>query len=89
MGITGVITEAAKDSWLSVLHWVILISINLGIMNLLPLPALDGGHLLIYIVEAIRRKPIKPEVEGMINFIGLVLLLGLSVLITIKDVIGL
>ena len=89
VGITGVITEAAKDSWLSVLHLVILISINLGIMNLLPLPALDGGHLLIYIVEAIRRKPIKPEVEGMINFIGLVLLLGLSVLITIKDVIGL
>ena len=89
VGITGVITEAAKDSWLSVLHLVILISINLGIMNLLPLPALDGGHLLIYVVEAIRRKPLKAEVEGMINFVGLVLLLGLSVLIMIKDVIGL
>ena len=89
VGITGVITEAAKDSWLSVLHLVILISVNLGIMNLLPLPALDGGHLLIYIVEAIRRKPIKPEVEGMINFVGLVLLLGLALLITVKDVIAL
>ena len=68
---------------------LILISINLGIMNLLPLPALDGGHLLIYVIEVIRRKPLKPEVEGIINFIGLVLILGLAVLITIKDVIAL
>ena len=89
VGITGVITEAAKTSWLDVLHLLILISINLGVMNLLPLPALDGGHLLLYTVEAIRRKPIKPEIEGIINFIGLVLLLGLAVIITIKDVIAL
>ena len=89
VGITGVITEAAKTSWLNVLHLLILISINLGIMNLLPLPALDGGHLLIYVIEAIRRKPLKPEVEGIINFVGLVLLLGLAILITIKDVIAL
>ena len=89
VGITSVITEAAKTSWLNVLHLLILISINLGIMNLLPLPALDGGHLLLYTIEAIRRKPIKPEVEGMINCIGLILLLGLAVIITIKDVIAL
>lgn len=89
VGITGVITEAAKTGWLNVLHLLILISINLGVMNLLPLPALDGGHLLIYVIEAIRRKPLKPEVEGLINFVGLVLLLGLAVLITIKDVIAL
>ncbi len=89
VGITSVITEAAKTSWLNVLHLLILISINLGIMNLLPLPALDGGHLLIYVIEAIRRKPLKPEVEGIINFVGLILLLGLALLITIKDVIAL
>ena len=89
VGITGVITEAAKTSRLDVLHLLILISINLGVMNLLPLPALDGGHLLLYAIEAIRRKPIKPEIEGVINFIGLVLLLGLAVIITIKDVIAL
>ena len=89
VGITGVITQAAKTNWLSVLHLLILISINLGVMNLLPLPALDGGHLLIYVVELIRGKPLKPEVEGIINFIGLVLLLGLAVVITIKDVIAL
>jgi len=89
VGITGIITEAAKTSWLDVLHLLILISINLGVMNLLPLPALDGGHLLIYVIEAIRRKPLKPEIEGIINFVGLVLLLGLAVIITIKDVIAL
>ncbi len=89
VGITGVITEAAKTSHLDVLHLLILISINLGVMNLLPLPALDGGHLLLYAIEAIRRKPIKPEIEGIINFVGLVLLLGLAVIITIKDVIAL
>ena len=89
VGITGVITDAAKTGWLNLLHLLILISVNLGVMNLLPLPALDGGHLLIYVIEAIRRKPLKPELEGMINFVGLVLLLGLAVLITIKDVIAL
>ena len=89
IGITSVITEAAKTSWLDVLHLLILISVNLGIMNLLPLPALDGGHLLLYVIEAIRRKPLKPEIEGIINFIGLVLLLGLAVIICIKDVIAL
>jgi regulator of sigma E protease len=66
-----------------------VISINLGVMNLLPFPALDGGHLLIYVIEAIRRKPLKREVEGMINFIGLVIILTLAVLIMIKDFIAL
>jgi regulator of sigma E protease len=75
--------------WLNLLHLVTVISINLGVMNLLPFPALDGGHLLIYIVEAIRRKPLKREVEGMINFIGLVIILTLAVLIMIKDFIAL
>lgn len=89
IGITEVITDAAKSSALDVLNLLILISINLGIMNLLPFPALDGGHILIYLIEAIRRKPLKPEVEGIINFVGLILLLGLAVLISIKDVISL
>ena len=89
IGITEVITDAAKSSGLDVLNLLIVISINLGVMNLLPLPALDGGHILLYIIEAIRRKPLKPEIEGVINFIGLILLLGLAVIIAIKDVIAL
>ena len=74
---------------LNVLYLIIVISINLGIMNLLPFPALDGGHLMIYVIEVIRRKPMKRELEGMINFIGLLILLSLAVLIAIKDVISL
>ena len=75
--------------WLIVLYLVTVISINLGVMNLLPVPALDGGHLLLYVIELIRRKPVKPEVESVINFIGLVLILALAVIISIKDIITL
>lgn len=89
VGITKTISDAAKTGYLNVLYLVTVISINLGVMNLLPLPALDGGHLLLYAVEVVRRKPVKPEVESMINFIGLILLLGLAVIIAIKDIIAL
>jgi regulator of sigma E protease len=89
VGITKTISDVAKMGWLNLLHLVTVISINLGVMNLLPFPALDGGHLLIYVIEAIRRKPLKREVEGMINFIGLVIILTLAVLIMIKDFIAL
>ena len=58
-------------------------------MNLLPLPALDGGRLVFLIIEAIRRKPVPPEKEGMVHFAGLVLLLGLIVYLTVSDVRGL
>ena len=61
VGITKTISDAAKQSFISVLYLVTVISINLGIMNLLPIPALDGGHLLIYLIELIRRKPMKQE----------------------------
>ena len=89
VGITKTIAEVAQTSWLNVLHLFIVISINLGVMNLLPVPGLDGGHILIYFIEIIRRKPMKKELEGVINFIGLLLLLTLAVVITIKDVIAL
>lgn len=89
VGITGTIAEAAKSSSLDVLHLVIVISINLGIMNLLPFPALDGGHILLYLVEAVRRKKLKPQTEGIINFAGLVVLLALMAVIMAKDIISL
>ena len=89
VGITKTISDAAKMGWLNVVYLVTVISINLGIMNLLPFPALDGGHLLIYTIEAIRRKPLKKEIEAMINFIGLIIILALAVLIMIKDFITL
>ena len=71
------------------MNWCIMLSANLGVMNLLPFPGLDGGHLMIYLIEIIRRKPMKRELEGVINFVGLVILLALAVLIMIKDVISL
>ena len=57
-------------------------------MNLLPIPALDGGRLIFMYIELIRRKPIKPEVEGMIHAIGLILLLILMAFVSFNDVMG-
>lgn len=66
-----------------------LISINVGIFNLLPLPALDGGRLVFLIIEGIRKKPISPEKEGVVHFIGLALLMLLMLYVTFNDVIKL
>ena len=65
-----------------------VISVNLGIMNLLPIPGLDGSRLLFLLVEAVRRKPISPEIESRIHLAGFVLLIGLMVLLTYKDILG-
>ena len=62
------------------------ITINIGLFNLLPLPALDGGRLIFLIIEAIRRKPVPPEKEGMVHLIGMALLLLLMLAVTISDV---
>ena len=62
---------------------------NLGIMNLLPLPALDGGRLAFQVIELIRRKPVNRNVEGYIHFAGIVILMILMVLIAFKDVVSL
>ena len=62
---------------------------NLGVVNLLPLPALDGGRLVFLIIEGIRRKPVKPEIEGYVHFAGMALLMLLMVIICVKDVVGL
>ncbi len=88
VGIAGTIGDAARQGFESLLYITVLISINLGVMNLLPIPALDGGRLLTLIIEMITRKKLPAKVEGMINGIGLILLLGLSLIIMIKDIIG-
>ena len=62
------------------------LSINLGIMNLLPLPALDGGRLLFFAIEGIRGKPIDPQKEGMVHFIGFALLMLLMIAVTWNDI---
>ena len=81
------INEAAKAGFIKVLYLTALISLNLGILNLLPLPALDGGRLLFLFIELIRRKPLPAEKEGMVHFVGLVALMALSLFLMYKDII--
>ena len=89
VGISSAIGDAVREDIVSVLHIVGIISINLGFMNLLPIPALDGGRLLTILAEMITGKRIPKKVEGMINTVGLMALLLLSFVIMIKDVIQL
>ena len=76
--------SSLADSMLSLSAFI---TINIGIFNLLPLPALDGGRLIFLLIELVRRKPVKPEHEGMVHTIGLVILLGFMAVITISDII--
>lgn len=71
---------------LTMLEIVVLLSVNLGIMNLLPLPALDGGRLLFMFVEVVRGKPVAPEKEGLVHFAGLVMFMVLTVFIMYNDI---
>ena len=89
VGISSAIGDAASAGFAPLLYIVVIISINLGIMNLLPIPALDGGRLLTILVEMITRRRMPKKLEGAINGIGLALLLGLSMVILVKDVIQL
>lgn len=89
VGVTSAVSDAAQNGVGSFLFLTVAIAMNLGVFNLLPLPALDGGRLLFQAIELIRRKPLKPEVEGYVHFVGIVLLMGLMVAITFKDIIGL
>ncbi len=82
-------TQAQSGGFLSLLYLAGFISVNIGIMNLLPIPALDGGRIFFVIIEAVRRKPIPPEKEGVVHFVGLVLLMGLMVFATWNDILRL
>lgn len=71
---------------LSMINIALLLSVNLGIINLLPLPALDGGRLVFLLIEAVRRKPIPPEKEGMVHLAGMMALMVLMVLVLFNDI---
>ena len=82
--------KTGKINWKSlmdsILYFSSFISINVGVFNILPLPALDGGRFIFLIIEAIRRKPVPPEKEGMVHTIGMAALLLLMVVITVSDI---
>lgn len=87
VGITQVVDQAQSIGWMSVVSLFAFLTINIGIFNLIPFPALDGGQILFLLIEAIRRKPIKKQTQGMINFIGFAFLILLMIFVTIKDIV--
>ena len=93
MGPVGIISfvsdQVSSDKLYAVVNLIFFLSLNIGIMNLLPIPGLDGGRLIFLIVEAIRRKPVPPNREGAVHAAGLMLLLLLFVFITYKDILRL
>ncbi|WMJ23640.1 M50 family metallopeptidase [Paludicola sp. MB14-C6] len=89
VGVGQVVGQASSQGFKSLLFITAFITISIGMFNLLPFPALDGGRFIFLTIEAIRRKPINPKIEGYVNGAGLVLLLGLMVVVTLKDILGL
>ena len=95
VGTVNVIADAAagavesKDGLITALTMMAFISINIGVFNLLPLPALDGGRLFFLVIEGIRRKPINPKYEGYVHGAGLALLLLLMLVVTFNDIVTL
>ena len=87
VGAVGISEVVAKtNGFEEFIYMLALISLSLGVTNLLPIPALDGGKLLILIIEAIRKKPMKEELELKIQMIGFSILIGLSIYITYFDI---
>lgn len=89
VGITMLVGEAAQVGTVFLLSFMAFLSINLGILNLLPIPALDGSRIVFAAVEAIRRRPIEPEREGFIHWLGFLFLMFLIVLVTYNDILRL
>ena len=79
-------SDGAFYVWMNLLNLALLLSANLGVMNLLPIPALDGGRLVFLVIEAIRGKRVSEDKEGMVHFIGLLCLFGLMILIMFNDI---
>ncbi len=86
VGTTQAISEISKQGMAALTYFTVFISINLGIVNLLPIPALDGGRLLLLVIEKLRKKPIPAELEGSINLVGFALLMMLVIFVTWREV---
>ncbi|KHO62512.1 zinc metalloprotease [Thermoanaerobacter sp. YS13] len=86
VGIVQAVGTVAKTGVINLLAFSALISVNLGIFNLLPLPALDGGRILFVLAEAVRGKALPPEKEGYIHYLGFLLLIALLIFITYRDI---
>lgn len=90
VGVIGMVSDAAKTGIANLLYLGAVISLNLGIMNLVPFPALDGGRLLLLLIEALRGgKKLDPNKEAMINIVGMGVLMAFMLFITYKDILRL
>lgn len=95
VGVVSTISETAQegetlaDKVFNLLYMAALITINVGIFNLLPIPGLDGGRLLFCFIELVRRKPVKPEHEGYVHLAGMALLFGVMIFATYNDIVRL
>jgi regulator of sigma E protease len=89
IGIYQVSKEMYKSGWVAILQFMAILSINLAILNVMPFPALDGGRIFFLGVEMIIGKKLKNKIEGYVHMVGMVFLLGLMVLITVRDILKL
>lgn len=86
VGMYSMTTQFASQGFTMLVYFLAFLSVNLGIMNLIPIPALDGGKLVINVIEAIRGKPISPEKEGIVTLVGVGIMVVLMVLVTWNDI---
>jgi len=86
IGITQVIVKAVQAGWEDFMYLIAMISVAIGLFNLFPIPLLDGGHVVYYLVEGIRGKPLSQAIMGRANMVGMALLLSLLVFATINDI---
>lgn len=89
VGIVSLVGEAAQIGSVFLLNFAAYLSINLGILNLLPIPALDGSRIVFALVQAVRRKPMEPEKEGFVHWLGFLFLMLLIVIVTFNDILRL
>ena len=86
VGVVTVVEDAASQGFMSFLYVICVLTINLGVFNLIPFPALDGGQLLFLAIEGVRGKPVNRNIQSYINFAGIMILFAFMIFITCKDV---
>jgi regulator of sigma E protease len=88
VGIVRITNVVAKSGWLNLITWMGTLSIALGVFNLLPIPFLDGGRFVFIVIEALRRRRVRPQLEMAVHYAGLMVLLPFVILVTIHDIQG-
>ncbi|AGA70005.1 site-2 protease [Desulfitobacterium dichloroeliminans LMG P-21439] len=89
VAIVQAIDQSAESGWENYLGFIGILSIQLGLLNLFPIPALDGSHLVFLLIEGLRGKPMNPERQSFIHFLGFIFLMGLMLAVTYQDIVKL